>query len=114
MSITDVVTILTALWVGFSGLSLMRRAPFVVEPLVQYEVPRSWWTPLALAKLAGSAGLLIGLAIPLLGLLAGAGLALYFLGAVITVLRARSYKTVAFPLLYLAPVTATLALGLTA
>ncbi|MFF1411294.1 DoxX family protein [Streptomyces sp. NPDC058289] len=114
MSITVVVTILTAVWVGFSGLSLMRRAQFVVEPLVQYGVPRSWWTPLALAKLAGAAGLLIGLAVPVIGLLAGAGLVLYFLGAVVTVLRVRSYKTVAFPLLYLAPVTATLVLGLTA
>ncbi|WP_030714940.1 DoxX family protein [Streptomyces sp. NRRL F-2580] len=114
MPITVVVTLLTALWVGFSGLSLMRRAQFVVEPLVQYEVPPSWWTPLALAKLAGAAGLMIGLAVPVVGVLAGTGLVLYFLGAVITVLRARSYKTVAFPLLYLAPVTVTLALGLTA
>ncbi|WP_411073021.1 DoxX family protein [Streptomyces sp. cmx-4-25] len=114
MSTTVVVTLLTVAWVGFSGLSLMRRAQFVVEPLVQYGVPRSWWTALALAKLAGAAGLLIGLAVPVIGVLAGTGLVLYFLGAVITVLRARSYKTVAFPLLYLAPVTATLALGLTA
>ncbi|MET9465962.1 DoxX family protein [Streptomyces sp. NPDC006544] len=114
MSTTVVVTVLTAVWVGFSGLSLMRRAPFVVEPLLQYEVPRSWWAPLALAKLAGAVGLLIGLAVPVVGYLAGTGLVLYFLGAVITVLRARSYKTVAFPLLYLAPVTATLALGLAA
>ncbi|MFF4448821.1 DoxX family protein [Streptomyces sp. NPDC001502] len=105
---------MTAVRVGFFGLSLMRRAPFVVEPLVQYGVPRSWWTPLALAKFAGAAGLLIGLAVPVIALLAGAGLVLYFLGAVVTVLRARSYKTVAFPLLYLAPVTATLALVLTA
>ncbi|MFJ5811174.1 DoxX family protein [Streptomyces sp. NPDC093093] len=114
MSITVAVTILTAVWVGFSGLSLMSRAQFVVEPLVQYGVPRSWWTPLAVAKLAGAAGLLIGLAVPVVGLLAGAGLVLYFLGAIVTLLRARSYKTVAFPLLYLTPVTATLALGLTA
>jgi hypothetical protein len=34
--------------------------------------------------------------------------------AVVTVLRARSYKTVAFPVLYLAPVLATPALELTA
>jgi hypothetical protein len=34
-------------------------------------------------------------------------------GGHVTVLRARSYKTVAFPVLYLAPVVATPALGLT-
>ncbi|MER5883756.1 DoxX family protein [Streptomyces sp. NPDC001941] len=109
MSTTAVVlTVLTALWVGFSGVSLLRRAPFVVEPLVAYGVPRAWWTPLGLLKLLGAAGLLAGLAVPALGVAAAVGLILYFLGAVVTVLRARSYKTVAFPVLYLAPVAATL------
>jgi hypothetical protein len=39
---------------------------------------------------------------------------LYFVGAVVTVLGARSYKTIPFPLLYLAPVVVTLSFGLTA
>ncbi|MFI5664824.1 DoxX family protein [Streptomyces sp. NPDC051684] len=112
MSTTAViVTVLTAVWVGFSGVSLLRRAPFVVEPLVSYGVPDSWWTPLAAAKLLGAAGLLVGIAVPVIGIAAAIGLALYFLGAVITVLRVRSYKTVAFPVLYLAPVVATLTVG---
>ena len=106
-----VLTVATAAWVGFSGFSLLRRAAFVVQPLTQYGVPRSWWTWLGLAKAAGAAGLLIGLAVPVVGVLAGVCLAVYFAGAVITVLRARSYQTVAFPLLYLAPVVATLAVG---
>lgn len=106
-----IVTILTAAWVGFSGFSLLRRAPFVVEPLVQYGVPRSWWSWLGLAKTAGALGLLVGLAVPAIGVAAGICLVLYFLGAVTAVLRARSYKTVAFPVLYLAPVIATLILG---
>ncbi|KJY26125.1 DoxX family protein, partial [Streptomyces sp. NRRL S-495] len=63
---------------------------------------------------AGAAGLLVGLAVPALGVAAAIGLILYFLGAVITCLRARSYKTVAFPLLYLAPVAVTLGLGFAA
>ncbi|MFD9066917.1 DoxX family protein [Kitasatospora purpeofusca] len=45
---------------------------------------------------------------------AAVGLILYFLGAVVTCLRARSYSTVPFPLLYLAPVAVTLGLGLAA
>ncbi|MEV0440840.1 DoxX family protein [Streptomyces spectabilis] len=106
-----VVTVLTAAWVGFSGFSLLRKAAFVTEPLVQYGVPQSWWTPLGLAKTAGAVGLLVGLAVPAIGVAAGIGLILYFGGAVVTVLRARSYKTVAFPVLYLAPVVAALALG---
>ncbi|WP_395292376.1 DoxX family protein [Kitasatospora hibisci] len=113
MSVAYVVlAVVSALWVGFSGFSLARRAEFVTQPLVEYGVPRSWWTPLALAKLAGAAGLLVGLAIPALGIAAAVGLILYFLGAVITNVRARSYKTVPFPLLYLVPVAVTLGLGL--
>jgi hypothetical protein len=106
-----IVTALTAAWVGFSAFSLLRRAAFVVDPLVQYGVPESWWTPLGLAKAAGAIGLLIGLAVPVIGRLAGIGLVLYFLGAIVTVLRARSYKTVAYPVLYLVPVVVTLAIG---
>ncbi|MCX4682802.1 DoxX family protein [Kitasatospora purpeofusca] len=115
MSVAHIVlAVVSALWVGFSGVSLARQAEFVAQPLVEYGVPRSWWGPLALAKLAGAAGLLAGLAVPALGVAAAVGLILYFLGAVITCLRARSYRTVAFPLLYLAPVAVTLGLGLAA
>jgi hypothetical protein len=106
-----VVTVAAALWVGFSAFSLLRRAPWVVEPLTAYGVPRAWWTWLGLAKAAGAAGLLVGLAVPVIGLLAGVGLVLYFTGAVVTILRARSYAHVPFPLLYLAPVVGALALG---
>ncbi|MGW6423301.1 DoxX family protein [Nocardia sp. NPDC055053] len=106
-----IVTVIAALWVGFSAFSLLRRAAFVVDPLVEYGVPQTWWTPLGLAKAAGSIGLIVGLWIPAIGIAAAIGLILYFAGAVVTVLRARSYKTVAFPLMYLLPVAVALGLG---
>ncbi|MFD9484348.1 DoxX family protein [Streptomyces sp. NPDC059991] len=106
-----IVAVLTSAWVGFSGFSLLRRADFVTQPLIEYGVPRAWWTLLGVAKAAGAVGLLVGLAVPAIGIAAGVALVLYFLGAVVTVLRARSYKTVAFPVLYLAPIVATLSLG---
>lgn len=109
---TTVVTVLTALWVGFSAFSLLRRAEWVVKPLMDYGVPRSWWAWLGAAKAVGSAGLLVGLFVPVVGVLAGIGLVVYFAGAVVTVLRARSYSTVAFPLLYMGPVIAALVLGI--
>ncbi|MFC4375857.1 DoxX family protein [Nocardia halotolerans] len=109
-----IVTIVAALWVGFSAFSLLRRAAFVVDPLVEYGVPRNWWTPLGVAKAAGSVGMLIGLWVPVIGVAAAIGLILYFTGAVVTVLRARSYKTVAFPVLYLVPVAVALGLGFAA
>ncbi|MEV4109863.1 DoxX family protein [Nonomuraea sp. NPDC049695] len=112
MSTTQIiVTVLTAAWVGFSGFSLLRRADFVAKPLVEYGVPQSLWPWLGAAKAAGAVGLLVGLAVPAIGVAAAIGLILYFAGAVVTVLRARSYKTVVFPLLYLAPVVVALALG---
>ncbi|MFC7589009.1 DoxX family protein [Nonomuraea antimicrobica] len=82
-----------------------------MKPLTDYGVPRSWWTWLGTAKAAGSVGLLVGLFVPVVGILAGIGLVLYFAGAVVTVLRARSYSTVVFPLLYMGPVIAALVLG---
>jgi hypothetical protein len=107
-----VVTTLTAAWVGFSAGSVFFRAPWVVGPLADYGVPRSWWPWLGTAKAAGAAGLLIGLFVPVIGLVAGICLVLYFTGAVITVMRARSYSHIPFPLLYMTPVAGSLALGL--
>lgn len=107
-----VVGIVAALWVGFSGYSLFTKQQFVVEPLQEYGVPQTWWNPLALAKSAGALGLVVGFFIPAIGVAAAIGLILYFLGAAATTIRAHSYKTTPFPLLYLAPAAATLALQL--
>ncbi|GAB2703077.1 DoxX family protein [Nocardia thraciensis] len=109
-----IVTVLVALWVAFSSFSLLTRKDFVVEPLAQYGVPRSWWTPLGLAKGAGALGLIVGLFLPVIGVAAAIGLILYFVGAIITALRAESYKTAPFPALYLIPVAAALTLRLAA
>ena len=106
-----VVTVLAAAWVGFSAVSVYVRAKWVVQPLAAYGVPPSWWPWLATAKSAGAAGLLVGLLVPLIGLLAGICLVLYFTGAVITVVRARWYSHIPYPLLYLAPVVGALVLG---
>lgn len=81
---------------------------------MEYGVPQSWWTPLGSAKAVGALGLIAGLFVPAIGVAAAIGLILYFAGAVITVLRARSYKTVAFPMLYLTPVAVALGLGFAA
>jgi hypothetical protein len=109
-----VVTVLAAAWVAFSAYAILTRAAWVVQPLTAYGVPSSWWPWLGAAKAAGAAGLLVGLLVPVIGIMAGTGLVLYFTGAVVTVLRARSYATVVYPLLYLAPVVAALVLGATA
>ncbi|MEU2052812.1 DoxX family protein [Streptomyces bungoensis] len=106
-----VVTLLAALMAGFSGAVLLLRARWIVRALTDYRVPRSWWTWLGLAKVAGAAGLVVGLFVPLIGVLAGVGLVLYFTGAAVTVARARWYAHVPFPLVYAAPVVGALVLG---
>lgn len=105
MSITaTVVIVLAAAWVGFSAFSIYAQKAWVVDNLADYGVPRSWWVWLGTAKALGAIGLVVGVWIPAIGIAAAVGLAVYFLGAVLTVLRARAYSHVAFPLLYLAPV----------
>ena len=109
-----VVTILAALWVGYSAAAVTFHARWVVEALADYHVGRSWWPLLALAKTAGAAGLLVGLLVPVIAVAAEAGLVLYFAGAVATVIRARRLSHVPYPLVFLIPVIASLALRLAA
>src|SRR5215204_5177325 len=109
-----VVTIVGAAMAAFSAFSVFTHAKWVVEPLADYGVPRSWWPWLGTAKATGAAGLLVGLFVPVIGVAAGIGLVLYFTGAVITVVRARWYSHIPYPLLYMAPVVGSLALGFAA
>ncbi|MFJ9865298.1 DoxX family protein [Streptomyces sp. NPDC101165] len=106
-----VVTLLAALMAGFSGTVLLLRAQWIVQALTDYRVPQGWWTLLGVAKTAGAVGLVVGLFVPFVGVLAGTGLVAYFLGAAVTVARARWYSHVPFPLVYAAPVVGALVLG---
>jgi hypothetical protein len=106
-----IVTVIAAAMVAFSAGAVFFHARWVVEPLTEYGIRRFWWPWLGTAKAAGAAGLLVGLFVPVIGLLAAVALVLYFIGAVITVLRARSYSHVPFPLMYLVPVLASLVLA---
>jgi hypothetical protein len=115
MSIAHVVvTLVAAALVSFSAISVFVGAEWVVRPLADYGVPRSWRVWLGTAKALGAAGLLAGLVVPVIGVAAGIGLVLYFTGAVVTVLRARWFSHVPFPLVYVAPVLASLILGFAA
>ncbi|MBC6446142.1 DoxX family protein [Actinokineospora xionganensis] len=105
-----VVTLVAAAMAAFSAVASFLNLGFAVASLVAYGVPRSWWPWLGVAKAAGAVGLAVGLFVPVVGVLAAAGLVLYFAGAVITVVRARRYAHVPFPLLYLAPAAGSLVL----
>src|SRR5262245_31323586 len=110
MSIAYIVlTVLAASMVGFSAFSVFSHAKWV-EVLAAYGVPRSWWPWLGTAKAAGAVGLLVGLIVPVIGVMAGIGLVLYFTGAVVTVAHAHWYTHIAFPLLYMSPVIGAMVL----
>lgn len=51
-----VVTVLGAGLTAFSAGSLLLHAKWVVQPLADYGVPRSWWPWLGAAKVAGAVG----------------------------------------------------------
>ncbi|MGV9880066.1 DoxX family protein [Streptomyces sp. NPDC003006] len=94
-----ICTVLAVLANVFAAVMDYVRHPAVLANMDRVDVPRPWLFPLAHAKLAGAAGLLAGLAVPLIGVAAGAGLVLFFTGAVLTHLRARVYALQA-PLLF--------------
>lgn len=106
-----IVTLAAAAWVAFSAGAILLNANWVVTSLADYGVPRSWWPWLGAAKAAGAVGMVVGLAVPLIGVLAAVGLVLYFAGAVVTVVRARWYSHIPYPMVYLAPVVASLVLA---
>jgi hypothetical protein len=106
MNVTSVVVVVAAAWVGFSAYAIWTRKAFVVDNITAYGVSERWWPWLGAAKALGAIGLLAGLFVPAIGIAAAAGVVVYFLGAVVTVVRARAYSHIPFPLLYLAPALA--------
>ncbi|NEA09542.1 DoxX family protein [Streptomyces sp. SID10692] len=86
------------------------RAPFVLANSAEVRLPSAMLPYVATLKLAGSAGLVIGLlgAHPL-GLAAGVGLVAFFVGAVIAHIRARVFHNIAFPGVFLALAAASTA-----
>ncbi|MDG4858478.1 DoxX family protein [Streptomyces sp. T-3] len=94
-----------------SVVSLLRTEA-VLANSAKVGVPESWLTPLALLKIAGSAGLAMGLlGVPLIDVAAAAGLVAFFVGAVIAHVRARVLYNIAFPGVFLTLAIASLALA---
>jgi hypothetical protein len=106
-----VVTVLTAIVTAAIAIPDFIPAGFVLANSAKVHVPRSWLPMLGTLKLAGAAGLLVGLVgPPAIGIAAAIGLVLYFVGAVIAHLRARVLYIIAFPGAYLGLSAASLVL----
>jgi uncharacterized membrane protein YphA (DoxX/SURF4 family) len=63
-----------------------------VQGITSLGVPRSWLPRLAVAEIAGAIGVLVGLAVAWIGVLAALGLVAYYAGAVIAHRRADDSK----------------------
>jgi hypothetical protein len=106
-----VVTVITAVVTAAVAIPDFIPAGFVLANSAKVRVPRSWLPMLGALKLAGAAGLLVGLVgPPAIGIAAAGGLVLYFIGAVIAHLRAHVLYNIAFPGAYLGLSAASLVL----
>ncbi len=101
---------LTAAANGAFSILDFARAKFVLQNMARVGVRPSWLYPLGFLKLAGAVGLLIGIAVPALGVAAALGLVLFFTGAIATHIRAHEYSSIPFPGTLLLAAIASLAL----
>jgi DoxX-like protein len=110
-----IVTVVLAAALGLSASVYLAHLKRVVATMDGLGVPRSWLTPLGALKAAGALGLLVGLAVPPVGVAAATGVVLYFIGALTAHARARAFAADdGFPLAvgFLALAVAALALRL--
>jgi hypothetical protein len=100
------VTVLAALFTRIAAVTYLIGHDYPKAQADMKRVPRSWLPWLGTALAAGSLGLLVGFAVPLVGTLAAAGLVLYFVGALIAHLRVGSRNLVGWAVFFVTSVAA--------
>ena len=92
MSTTSaVVHVVLALALAGSATGAFTRYNRVLVAMARAGVPESRLPLLGALKAAASIGLLVGIVVPWIGAAAAVGTVLYFVGAILTHLRARDY-----------------------
>ena len=86
----------------YAGICDFTRPNWLLANMKRLEVEEQWLPTLGVLKLLGGLGLLAGIGNPQIGIAAAAGLVVYFIGAMVIVLRARWYANLPFPLTWLA------------
>lgn len=91
MSTAHLIVTLAAIALnGFSGIAALTHFAPILPGMQAAGVPVSWLRfPIGTLKTLGAVGLLVGLWIPVIGVVAAAGLVLFFVCAVYTHLLAR-------------------------
>lgn len=84
-----VITLLAALANGYAAVLNFAGADSVRVVADRVQVSQRWMIPLGGLLASGAAGLLVGFAVPALGIAAAVGLVLYFVSALSAHVRAR-------------------------
>ena len=105
------VTLFTAAANAWAASVDVTRPAWVLANMGRLGVPEARLPVLGALKAAGALGLVVGLALPPIGVAAAVGLVLFFVGAVVTVVKARWWAHV-YPVVFLALAAASLALRL--
>ena len=106
-----VITILLAAIVTFSGIGKIRHNPRIVQVIHELiGVPLKYFPLLAACEFAGALGVVLGIWWPLLGVAAGIGVVIYFVGASVSHLRVGDVKGIGPAASMLALAAAALAL----
>ena len=88
-----VITIVLAAMAAFSGLGKLRRDPEIERVIHEVVgVPLNYFPHLAACEIAGALGLVLGIWWPSLGMAAGIGLVVYFVGATVSHVRVGDAK----------------------
>lgn len=89
------ITVWLAAMVLWSAIAKLRRDPKVTKVVHEMVgVPFRYFPLLAACELAGTLGLVLGIQWPPIGIGAGVGLVVYFLGAVVSHLRVGDFRGV--------------------
>ncbi|WP_250037608.1 DoxX family protein [Paractinoplanes maris] len=100
------VTVIAAVFNGFAAVIYLIGHDYPKAQADRKRIPRSWVPVLGGLLALGTLGLLAGFAVPLLGVLAAAGLVLYFTGALIAHLRAGSRDLLGWAIFFVTAVAA--------
>ena len=88
-----VVTVVAAGMAAFSAVGKLRHDPKIVHVVHEIVgVPLNYFPHLAACEIAGAVGLVVGIWLPRVGMAAGIGLVVYFVGAIVSHLRVGDWK----------------------
>ncbi|HZD74282.1 MAG TPA: DoxX family protein [Actinomycetota bacterium] len=107
-----VVTALAVVANTYAATVDFARSQWILDNMTKYGVPHSRLFLLGALKALGVLGLLVGIGVPGIAVAASAGLALFFICAIVTVVSARWFTHVQYPASFLLLAVASLALRL--